>query len=193
MAPSGLDSSSEAWPRSCETSSVIMNVPPSNRCCVLYRFVTVARNRPLLPPPTLRQRSIGGSGTGLAHTFRAHTVSRIGELSRNLFHQDCMIPPGAVALDEVSCTIKGVGLGGVVTDTYSHVRMERADRLGPSSSTAHAARPTVDCRRRRLQTSEPPVSTRICRVHAARASKSEFATLFTGCKPSMLLRIPFAR
>ena len=58
-------------------------------------------NRPLLPPPTLRQRSIGGSGTGLAHTFRAHAVSGIGKLSRNLFHQNCMIPTGAVALDEV--------------------------------------------------------------------------------------------
>ena len=148
-------------------------------------------NRPLLPPPTLRQRSIGGSGTGLAHTFRAHAVSRISKLSRNLFHQNCMIPPGAVALDEVSCTIKGVGLGGVVTDTYSHVRMGKP--LWPASLTAHAARPTVDCRRRRLQTSEPPVSTRICRVHVARASKSEVATIFTGCKPSMLLRFPFAR
>ena len=121
-----------------------MNVPPSNRCCVLYRFVTVARNRPLLPPPTLRQRSIGGSGTGLAHTFRAHAVSRISKLSRNLFHQNCMIPPGAVALDEVSCTIKGVGLGGGVADTYSHVRMERADRWG--LRVVNSACRTANCR-----------------------------------------------
>ena len=61
---------------------------------------------------------------GLACTLRTHAVSGIGKLSRNLFHQDCMIPPGAVALDEVSGTIKGMGLGGVVTDTDSHVRME---------------------------------------------------------------------
>jgi hypothetical protein len=65
------------------------------------------------------------------HTFGAHAVSCIGKLSRNLFHQDCMIPPGAVALDEVSGTIKGMGLSGVVTDTCSYVRMERANRCGP--------------------------------------------------------------
>jgi hypothetical protein len=64
-------------------------------------------------------------------SIKSMLVSRIGKLSRNLFHQDCMIPPGPVALDEVSGTIKGVGLGGVVTDTYSHVRMERANHCGP--------------------------------------------------------------
>ena len=31
------------------------------------------------------------------------------------------------------------------------------------------------------------------RIYASRASKSEIATLFIGCKPSMLLRIPLAR
>jgi hypothetical protein len=65
------------------------------------------------------------------NSIKSMLVSRIGKLSRNLFHQDCMIPPGPVALDEVSGTIKGVGLGGVVTDTYSHVRMERANHCGP--------------------------------------------------------------
>lgn len=89
-------------------------------------------------------RFIGGSGRELAHALRTHAVGGIGTLSRDLFRQDRMIPPSAVALDEVSGTIKGVGLGGVVTDTsgwngqtaVARV-VNRACRTASSRSSAH--------------------------------------------------------
>jgi hypothetical protein len=125
------------------------------------------------PPPT----ADGGSpARELAYTLRTHAVRR---------HQQVVAQSLPSELhDSTRCrrfgTIKGVGLSGIVTDTDSHVRMERANRCGRRRQ-AHAARPTLDCRHRCLHISEPPVSRR-CRIHAARASKSEVATLFTGCE-----------
>jgi hypothetical protein len=48
----------------------------------------------------------------------------------NLVHQIFMLPARAIALDDVSGAVAGMGLGGVVTNTDNHLWMERTHRCG---------------------------------------------------------------
>jgi hypothetical protein len=58
------------------------------------------------------------------------TVCGIAQLALDLFDQNFPPPLRAVTFDDVSCTSITMALSGVVTDTDSHIRVERANRYG---------------------------------------------------------------
>jgi hypothetical protein len=62
------------------------------------------------------------------------TVCGIAQLALDLFDQNFPPPLRAVTFDDVSCTSITMALSGVVTDTDSHIRVERANRYGTTPS-----------------------------------------------------------
>jgi hypothetical protein len=62
--------------------------------------------------------------------MKAHALGGVGELPRNFLCQQVMTPAAAVASDEASRTIEGVGLGRVIADPDRYVWMEGARREG---------------------------------------------------------------
>jgi hypothetical protein len=57
-----------------------------------------------------------------------HAIGRVGELARDFFDQQLMIPTGAVAFDQVPSTIKRVGLGRIIANADRYIGMEGASR-----------------------------------------------------------------
>jgi hypothetical protein len=58
-------------------------------------------------------------------------IARPHTFGRGQLHRQVVVQSLPSELHEISGTIKGMGLGGIVTDAYSHVRMERANRCSP--------------------------------------------------------------
>jgi hypothetical protein len=63
-------------------------------------------------------------------TLRTLTVCGFDKLTPNLFHKSFSLPLRAVGFDDFSGTSKGMALGGIVTDTDSDIRVERANCCG---------------------------------------------------------------
>src|SRR6266550_8199835 len=70
------------------------------------------------------------SGMTQMRTLRTVGVCGFTELPPKLFHKSFPLPLCAIAFGDFSGTRKSMALGGVVTDTDSHIPVERAHCCG---------------------------------------------------------------
>jgi hypothetical protein len=65
-------------------------------------------------------------------TVRASTICCIVELPLKFFEQNLAIPCSAVTFDNSMSANIGMGFRSIITHPDSHIRVERANRCGPS-------------------------------------------------------------